>query len=71
MSGRGAWRERHWAQVALRVVEVQGATLLIIVAAALLMTGNTSGLYWQAAGTGVCLLGGITDAWVLLIEILR
>jgi modulator of FtsH protease len=55
----------------VRVVEVQTATLLIIVAAALLMTGNVSGLYWQAAGTGVCLVAGMTDAWVLLIEILR
>ncbi len=50
---------------------MQAATLLIIAAGAVLMTGHASGLYFQAAGTGMCLVSGMTDAWVLLIEILR
>jgi modulator of FtsH protease len=71
ISGREPMRTRPFNEKAIRIVEVEAATLLIIVAAALLMTGNPSGLYWQAAGTAVCLVAGITDAWVLLVEILR
>jgi hypothetical protein len=69
--GRDALRQRSGIEIASRLVEVQTATLLVVVAAALLVTGNASGLYWQVAGTGFCLVAGMTDAWVLLIEILR
>jgi len=71
VSGRQALRERPVNERSTRIVAAQAATLLIVVAAVLLMTGHTSGLYWEAAGTGVCLVTGMTDAWVLLIEILR
>ena len=71
VSGRHALAERPVNEIAARIVEVQVATLLVVAAAALLMTGRTTGLYWQAAGTAMCLVAGMTDAWVLLIEILR
>ena len=71
VSGRHALRQRPGFEMASRIALVQIATLSIIVAAALLLTGNASGLYWQMAGTGFCLVAGMTDAWVLLIEILR
>jgi len=70
-TARHSMRARPNPEVAIRIVLVQTATLLVVTAAAFLMTGATSGLYWQAAGTGVCLMVGMTDAWVLLIEILR
>jgi hypothetical protein len=70
-SARHSMRQRPNGEVATRIVLVQTATLLVVTAAAFLITGTTSGLYWQAAGTGVCLMVGMTDAWVLLIEILR
>ncbi|HVA04728.1 MAG TPA: hypothetical protein VMU64_13410 [Acidimicrobiales bacterium] len=44
--------------------------MLIVVAAALLMTGNASGLYREAEAPGG-VVAGMTDASVLLIEILR
>lgn len=69
--GRHALRARPVNERLTRIIAVQAATLLIIAAAAVLMTGNASGLYLQAAGTGMCLVSGMTDAWVLLIEILR
>jgi modulator of FtsH protease len=69
--GREPMRTRPFNEMATRIVEVEAATLLVIVAAALLMTGDESGLSWQAAGSAVCLVAGMTDAWVLLVEILR
>jgi hypothetical protein len=71
VTARRALRARPLHQVVIRIVLVQSATLLIVVAAAVLLTGRVSGLYWVAAGTGVCLVVGLTNAWVLLIEILR
>jgi hypothetical protein len=47
------------------------AVLPTIVAGALLTSGRISGLDWQVAATLLCLVTGITDAWVLLVEILR
>ena len=49
----------------------EGAVLSVIVAGSLLVGGSTSGLYWQAAGIALCLVIGILDGWVLLVEILR
>jgi hypothetical protein len=71
VSGRRALAARPVNERLIRIISVQAAMLLIIVAAAVLMTGDASGFYWQAAGTGVCLVSGMTDAWVLLVEILR
>ena len=45
--------------------------LPVILAGATLVAHSGGGLYWLAAGTGLALVAGITDAWVLLIEILR
>jgi hypothetical protein len=69
--GREALGARTGRERAVRIVGVQSATLLIVVAGALLVTGHDSGLYWQAAGSATCLVVGMTDAWVLLIEIMR
>ncbi len=69
--GRGAFAERQRIELATRIVAVESGTLLIVTAGALLTAGMTSRLYWQAAGTGVCLVAGMVDAWVLLVEILR
>ncbi len=42
-----------------------------LVGGVLLITGSDSGFYWLALSTFMCLATGITDAWVLLVEILR
>ena len=36
-----------------------------------LLTESLGGLYWLPAAVAVGLLGGLTNAWVLLVEILR
>jgi modulator of FtsH protease len=42
-----------------------------ILAGATLAAHAGGGLYWLAAGTALAVVAGITDAWVLLIEIQR
>jgi modulator of FtsH protease len=71
VSGRQAIRSRPWREAVTRVAGAEGAVLSVIVAGSLLAGGSTSGLYWQAAGIGLCLVTGILDGWVLLVEILR
>jgi hypothetical protein len=41
------------------------------VGAALLLTGDWSGLYWVAAGMIVVFMASVLNAWILLVEILR
>jgi hypothetical protein len=67
-SGRG---RRPWREYGPRTLLSQAATLPTVVAAILLLAANGQGLYWQAAGSVLCLLAGILDAWVLLVEINR
>jgi modulator of FtsH protease len=53
------------------VVAGQLVSLPTILAGATLVAGSGGGLYWLAVGTLLALASGITDTWVLLIEILR
>ncbi len=47
------------------------AVLVVLIGGVVLISGSGTGLDWQLAGALACLLVGITDAWVLLVEILR
>lgn len=49
----------------------QLALLPQLVGGILLVAGSGSGLYWVAAGYAVSTLVALTNAWVLLVEILR
>lgn len=69
--GWAALRHRPGHQVVIRVVGAEVSTLLVLVAGGLLAGGVADGLYWQAGAVAACLVVGITDAWVLLVEILR
>jgi modulator of FtsH protease len=42
-----------------------------VVAAIGLLTESLGGLYWLPAAVALALLGGLVNAWVLLVEILR
>lgn len=53
------------------VVSGQLASLPTVVAGATLLAHAGGGLYWLGAATGLGLLSGILDAWVLLIEVQR
>ena len=66
-----AAREREMREFVLRIGMAELALLPTIIAGALLIDGSATGLDWQAFGVLMCLAVGITDAWVLLVEILR
>ena len=65
----GHGRPAH--EFAIRVGTAEAAVVPAIVAGCLLRTGNLDGMWWQAAATILCIVAGVSDAWVLLVEILR
>jgi hypothetical protein len=54
-----------------RTVVAEAAVVPAVVAGCLLLAGDLSGLWWQAAALLLCIVAGVADAWVLLVEILR
>jgi hypothetical protein len=60
---------RQW--VLARLGMGQLATLPTLAAGISLLAGGGGGLSWLAVGTGLALVAGVFDAWVLLIEIMR
>lgn len=54
-----------------RVGFAEAATLSQLVAGAMLVAGVEQGLYVEAGALLICLIDGVVDAWVLLVEILR
>ncbi|HXW78281.1 MAG TPA: hypothetical protein VEJ84_02215 [Acidimicrobiales bacterium] len=71
LRGHQAMRARPWNEYLTRVVGAQAAVLPGVVAGGLLLAGDPTGLWWQAAGVAACIAVGVGDAWVLLVEILR
>ncbi|HET6392061.1 MAG TPA: hypothetical protein VFG13_04510 [Blastococcus sp.] len=60
----------RWRLVVATVVVLVPA-LALVACAATLLAGAGGGLYWLAAATVLGLAGATTNAWVLLVEILR
>jgi len=56
-----------WVKIVVALVQI----LPFLVGAAILLTGSYSGLNWIAAGVLLVFVGSVTNAWVLLVEILR
>ena len=54
-----------------RIGFAEAATLPTVVAGAMLIGGVSQGLYVETAALVLCILDGVLDAWVLLVEILR
>jgi hypothetical protein len=48
-----------------------GGTVPFVVGGASLIAETGGGLYWVAAGILLGIVGGVANAWVLLVEILR
>ncbi|MGD0811098.1 MAG: hypothetical protein ABSA91_15530 [Acidimicrobiales bacterium] len=71
VGGRKAARGRPFHEYAVRVGTTQAAVVPAIVAGCFLLAGNLDGLWWQAAAILLCIVVGVFDAWVLLVEILR
>jgi hypothetical protein len=55
----------------LRVVLGQVATLPLVIAGVAVLWVGPGGLYWLVASTVIAILGALSDAWVLLVEINR
>ena len=66
-----AWRTRPHPEFVGRIIAVELAIVAMAVGAAVLLSGSVSGFDWIAVGGVACLVVGIGDAWVLLVEILR
>jgi hypothetical protein len=60
---------RAW--VITRIVQTQFASVPFCISAVLLLRGSPGGLYWLAPGLMFSLVAGVSNAWVLLVEILR
>jgi modulator of FtsH protease len=58
-------------QMLTRIAFAELATLPTLVAAVMLIAGVSQGLYVVAGALFICILDGVLDAWVLLVEILR
>lgn len=65
---RGAER-RSWRFG--RLLVPAAAMLPLIIGGASLVVESGGGLYWIVAGMLFAIAGGVTNAWVLLVEILR
>ena len=50
---------------------IVGASLPMVIAGVTLMTGGGGGLYWLLPEVLLALVGAVTNAWVLLVEIHR
>ncbi|GAA4941930.1 modulator of FtsH protease [Actinomycetospora succinea] len=57
--------------VATNIVPAAVAALAPVVAAIGLLTESLGGLYWLPAAVALALVGGLVNAWALLVEILR
>jgi len=68
---RALLAERSVSEALTRVGFAQLATLPTLVAGGMLVAGVSQALYVEAAALFICILDGVLDAWVLLVEILR
>ncbi len=59
------------SSVLVRRIFGLGGPILLAVAGAMLLAMEAGGLYWWPAAIVVAYLGALTNAWVLMIEILR
>jgi len=58
-------------RLVVATVVVLVPALALVACGATLLAGSGGGLYWLAAATVLGLAGATTNAWVLLVEILR
>jgi hypothetical protein len=59
--------EQRWLRIAITL----GASLPAAAGGVSLLLGQGGGIYWLVPAILVALLGGITNSWILLVEILR
>jgi len=62
---------REFPRPFISIALAQIATILFCFAGISLATGTLGGLYWLAPGIILSMTAGVSNAWVLLVEILR
>ena len=71
MRGRGTpVPGKRWAP-ALRLLVGQLASVPFVVAGVTVAAWGSGGLIWMLPGTVFCLIAGVMNAWVLLVEVVR
>ncbi len=70
-NARALLRAQPAWQVVTRIGLAELAILPTLVASGLVVAGVSQGLYVEAGALFICILDGVLDAWVLLVEILR
>jgi len=69
-AGRAKYYQTR-SQLVHRVIFHQAATVPLLLASALMLSGRDGGFGWLALGVILALVAGLQNAWVLLVEILR
>ncbi len=62
---------REFPRPFISIALAQVATILFCIAGISMATGTLGGLYWLAPGIILSITAGVSNAWVLLVEILR
>ena len=62
---------REFPRPLISIALAQVATILFCFAGISMATGTLGGLYWLAPGIILSMTAGVSNAWVLLVEILR
>jgi modulator of FtsH protease len=55
----------------IRIVQTQLASVPLVVGAVYVLIGWPAGLYWLVPGFVFSFVGGVANAWVLLVEVVR
>lgn len=63
--------QQQWWWLPTRMSVCQSAMLSFCITGVLLLAHNPGGMYWFLPACLLAFIGGVTSAWVLLIEILR
>ena len=63
--------DRSDAELAARLGVLAAGTMPAVTAGISLLAGGGGGLYWLLGGIVAAIVGGVVNAWVLLVEILR
>lgn len=64
-------QEYRWWWLPSRILQCQAAAFSFSITGLLLLAHHPAGMYWFLPACLFAFVGGVTSAWVLLIEILR
>lgn len=70
-AGRAAAAGRPAREFRVRAGAAMAPAGAAVVAGALLAGGQGGGTWWEMTSTLLCVIAGVADAWILLVEILR